>query len=520
MLIYGVEIPEWALLGTTASVLGYWYSTRTFGYFNSKGIPGPKAYPLVGTMGSMYGQSAMESDLLYREQYGKFVGTYEGNYINLLVYDPEFIKEAFIKNFDVFTNRRIIPIGGPIDHSVLNLTDDHWKYVRSSLSPTFTQGKLKKMLPHIQQCADTFVSVTGAEKDGLVQVRERTYAYTSDVIATTAFGLETNAQTNPKSQFIHHARAIVSAFEVLETVWQKVKFTLTMSLILFAPSWFVNFLYDRFGISAFGYDTMQYFEGLVRKALKDRMETSEPGHDFVQTMADSMREVKKSDPDALKDDAGRLWSKKGLTMQEILGNAMIFILAGFQTTADTLLFTFYELAMYPELQQRLYEEIESICDTDELEIDQIQQLKFLDCCINETLRLYPVAIRFDREATKDITIQGIPIKKGSAVTVSPWVVHRDPEYWPNPLEFDPDRFLPENSVDRPSSAFLPFGLGNRACIGNRLALLEMKVAVIQTLKKYRIDKCEETISRPVKWQATASVTPERPIVVKFVARSE
>lgn len=84
-----------------------------------------------------------------------------------------------------------------------------------------------------------------------------------------------------------------------------------LSFSVFAPSWFVNFLYDRFGISAFGYDTMQYFEGLVRKALKDRMETSEPGHDFVQTMADSMREVKKSDPDALKDDAGRLWSKKG-----------------------------------------------------------------------------------------------------------------------------------------------------------------------------------------------------------------
>ena len=69
--------------------------------------------------------------------------TYEGTYVNLMVFDPEFCKEAFIKHFDAFTNRRVIPLGGPMDYSLLNLSDDHWKYVRSTLSPTFTQGKLK-----------------------------------------------------------------------------------------------------------------------------------------------------------------------------------------------------------------------------------------------------------------------------------------------------------------------------------------------------------------------------------------
>lgn len=89
----------------------------------------------------------LDLSFIYRISHKLFClfSTYEGNYINLLVYDPEFIKEAFIKNFEVFTNRRILSFGGPLDHSVLNLTDDHWKYVRSALSPTFTQGKLKKV---------------------------------------------------------------------------------------------------------------------------------------------------------------------------------------------------------------------------------------------------------------------------------------------------------------------------------------------------------------------------------------
>ena len=93
---------------------------------------------------------------------------------------------------------------------------------------------------------------------------------------------------------------------ILQWIWSHF-----LKFLVLAPGWLVTALYDYFKISSLGYDTMMYFEGLVKSALKERMSTAEPGHDFVQTMADSVNEVKRSDPDALKDKDGLVWSKKG-----------------------------------------------------------------------------------------------------------------------------------------------------------------------------------------------------------------
>ncbi|KAF6039306.1 TBXAS1 [Bugula neritina] len=126
---------------------------------------------------------------------------------------------------------------------------------------------------------------------------------------------------------------------------------------------------------------------------------------------------------------------------------------------------------------------------------------------------------FDRMAAEDMVVKGIKVTKGTAVTAGTWVLHRDPEIWENPENFEPGRFSPERWNTTCADAYMPFGLGNRQCIGNRLALIEMKMTIIATLKKFKVTKNDETPTRPLKFKKILGLLPEKPIMVSFEERS-
>jgi len=251
--------------------------------------------------------------------------------------------------------------------------------------------------------------------------------------------------------------------------------------------------------------------------IEDRKSTE--GNDFLQTLTNNLVEAPAGDPDTSISLTGYPWSKKGLTKIEVMGNTILFLSAGFQTTADTMSMIFYELAMNQEEQKKLYEEVTAICVTDEITVEQANQLKYLDYCINETMRLYPQGFRLDRMATEDIEIRGIKVDKGTAVGACVWVMQRSEEYFENPDEFQPERFAPENFTERQASAFMPFGLGNRMCIGNRLALLEMKVTIASVLNGYTMEKTDATPPRPLQFKNGLSLLPKQDMMVSFVERN-
>lgn len=117
----------------------------------------------------------------------------------------------------------------------------------------------------------------------------------------------------------------------------------------------------------------------------------------------------------------------------------------------------------------------------------------MDMVIDETLRLYPPASRFDRIAKNDFEFEGgLKIKKGQGMVVPIHPLHYDPEIYPNPEEFIPERFSEENKKNRDNVAFLPFGIGPRNCIGMRFAMVEMKIMLASILAKYRFVTCEKT----------------------------
>lgn len=120
------------------------------------------------------------------------------------------------------------------------------------------------------------------------------------------------------------------------------------------------------------------------------------------------------------------------------------------------------------------------------------KMKYMDMVIDETLRLYPPATRLDRVANNDYEYEGIKIKKGQIITVPIYALHHDPDYYPNPEKFDPERFNDENRKTRDSMAFMGFGAGPRNCVGMRFALTEIKLLLSIILSNYRFVTCDQT----------------------------
>ena len=171
-----------------------------------------------------------------------------------------------------------------------------------------------------------------------------------------------------------------------------------------------------------------------------------------------------------------------LTDSQVRDNAMTMLLAGHDTTAAGLCWVFYELARHPDLQEAVLREASAVGDRP-LEAADLGRLKLCERFVKESLRLYPPASGvFVREALEDVDIGGYPIRKGDLVQEFSYIVQRDPRWFPDPLRFDPDRFLPENETGRPQFAYFPFGGGPRVCVGQHFAMLEM-IIVLATLAR-------------------------------------
>ncbi|CAD7083750.1 unnamed protein product [Hermetia illucens] len=175
--------------------------------------------------------------------------------------------------------------------------------------------------------------------------------------------------------------------------------------------------------------------------------------------------------------------------------------AGFETSSTTLQFCFYELACNPDIQERTRSHILEVLEAHggELTYEAMVDMKYLDQVICETLRHYPPAGNHFREVTQDYKVPGteFTLKKGTSVMVPVYAVHHDPEYYPDPLKFNPDNFADENVKARPFAAYMPFGEGPRICIGARFAMMQVKIGVIAGLRRYRYTVSTKT-RQPLK----------------------
>lgn len=204
----------------------------------------------------------------------------------------------------------------------------------------------------------------------------------------------------------------------------------------------------------------------------------------------------------MMETKGKLGSGKDFTVDDITAQSFIFLFAGFETTSGLLCFAAHEVAVNPEVQERLHAEIDCVLADSSRELTfEIfnSRLEYLDAVINETVRMYPIIPIVDRECSKSFELPLVlpgakpyVMNEGSHLWLPIYAIQSDPKYFEKPNTFDPDRFLDKKSNLVNSGVYLPFGMATRNCIAKRFALMEAKVALFHIFVRCRLEVCSET----------------------------
>lgn len=202
-----------------------------------------------------------------------------------------------------------------------------------------------------------------------------------------------------------------------------------------------------------------------------------------------------------------------LSDNEIRDEMIIFLFAGQDTTATTLTYTLWSLGRHGEIQDRVAEEVAALGDR-RLTTDDVARLGYTVQVIKEALRLCPPGPTGSRRATRDVEVAGYRVEAGTMLVFGRMSVQRDPTLWTRPLEFDPDRFSPENSKDRDRWQYLPFGGGPRSCIGDHFAMLEATLAIATIIREVQITALDADFPLAVPF----TMVPGGPIRARVVTR--
>ncbi|XP_062587499.1 cytochrome P450 3A11-like isoform X2 [Saccostrea cucullata] len=449
------------------------------------GVKGPPPNLFVGNFKTVAEMGTAEADMMWWREYGDVFGHFNGRSPMLVVADTEMLKEILVKQFQNFTDRAV-PRGfsGDVEENISTQQGNVWKNSRAILSPTFTAGKLRKMDPLLNEAGDKLVQHVKREikENDEVDFANLFGCYTVDVIASTAFGMTVNTQRDSNDKFMEMVSKLIF-----------VKRTSPLLTLAFAIPILARPIAKFFNVSFLNEEASVFFKNAIIKEMTTRDSSKREYVDFIQLMME-----------AYNDDPQKMDGKRGLSSKEIIANCLLFFFAGYETTAATLAYMAYLLALHPDVQRRVYDEIVKELGDEEPGYDNVVKLQYMDMCLSETMRLFPVAPRTDRECVRDTDINGFKIPKGMAVAIPIWILHHSDKLWKDPEKFDPERFTPENKAKMNPYQFMPFGYGPRICIGKRLALTEIKVAMTKILREFELTTCSKT-NIPPKFRNGASL---------------
>uniref|UniRef100_A0A914PGY9 Cytochrome P450 n=1 Tax=Panagrolaimus davidi TaxID=227884 RepID=A0A914PGY9_9BILA len=276
--------------------------------------------------------------------------------------------------------------------------------------------------------------------------------------------------------------------------------------------------------SVVNHEVDEFFTKDLSEVIKHRLndpEAKDKYNDAVQLLLNAMEEENtkftKEDADIISETVEKV-SKKSLTRMEILAQLVVFLAAGYETTATTLHFVTYILSQRPDVQDKVRDEVNEIFgDKNEIGYDDVSKFVYMNAVIDETLRLLPPITRTNRLCQKETVVNGVKFEKGSVFSVPIYAIHHSPDIYENPEEFIPERFLPDESDSRHPMAFLPFGSGPRNCLGMRFAEYELRVTLAWIIKNYKFIPADEKLAWPLELEPTGGlIKPKHELKCKFV----
>ena len=413
-------IIEILLLCLLLLLWAYYEVTKQFDYFQKKGVPFAKpSFP--------FGSRNMKKMILQQITFNKDVSELiDAEFKDVKVFgyfgfgqpiwvinDEELAKQILIKDFDHFVDRRVLQEdfstkrNAIVSSFLTNLKGDQWKKMRTMMSGVFTSGRLKLMTPHMvkvgQQLEEHIGNIIAGkhhssddqgqtEEEGVVELKSLFGMFTLDAIATTGFGIESNSFQDPDNRFREMALVLIGA----KKTW-KSKFIMVRILL--------NVMFPRLakllGIPFFPKAPVDFFTDIIERTYRHRLNTGERRNDIIDLIIDELNAAtsKTSKHKAKKEfesefeknaalDTGDAKFEEAVDKELLLvSNALLFFFAGFDTTSSGMSMIVHNLAKHQAVQDRLAEEITTeLGDTDDINFEALQQLKYLDMVINESFR--------------------------------------------------------------------------------------------------------------------------------------
>ncbi|XP_045477327.1 cytochrome P450 9e2-like [Harmonia axyridis] len=505
---------------------------KKYTYWKEKGVVQDLAVPVFGLNWKLLTHQASNIEIfqyLYdKHKKERYIGVYDFLTPIVIIKDPDLLQEVLIKKFEHFTDHRpTIPSDvDPLwNKNVANLKGNKWKEMRSSLSPSFTSNKMRVMFVLMEQCAKNFVQYFLLKNEEIVEteIRESFSRYISDVIASTCFGYQCNSMIDPDNEF--YVKGLQASYDM--SFWRHVK----SSLLRVFP-WMSKVI----KVTRFGDDCTRFFRDVIKENVEFRDKNNVKRPDMITLLMEARNESP-SNQDKDKNDSRFLIyelnasaSKKkiDLTVDDIAANAMVFFFAGFSTTTSLLCFMTYELAVNPDIQKKLLEEIDSLRKkTEKINYEDLNELSHLHMIISETMRKYPPFCRNDRRCTKSFTIKNeeypeksFTIEAGHDIWFPIYALHHDSQYWPEPEKFIPERFSPENKKNIKPGTYLPFGIGPRGCMGYRFVLQTVKILFYELLSEFEIIPVAKTAIPCQLSKNTSHVIPGKGFWFGFKRREQ
>lgn len=380
---------------------------------------------------------------------------------------PDTVARAFVEHHDSFERKSPQMRHGlaPLLGDGLFISDgETWRRRRKIVAPIIHVSHLPLFAPvMVQAAAETAERWASSGRLLPVNILTEMATLTAEIICRTIFGQRLGAA---------HAAEIVAAF----SEYQRLIGQLDLAYFLGLPDWLPRFHSPAIRRSA------KRIHEVLEQVIRDCREQLSSGDASMIRLLLEARDSETGEP--LDDSALR-------------NEAAVIFMAGHETTANSLAWTWYLLSQVPKVEERLHAEIAQVLGDRLPNLDDVPKLTYTRAVFEETIRLYPPVPLLARQAVRDETIRGRPVPAGSLVIVVPWLLHRHRKFWGMPDHFIPERFLPENAELRVRNAYVPFSVGPRICAGAAFGLTEGILCIATLAQCVRFRLAPDALVTPV-----------------------
>ena len=436
--------------------------------------PGPPPNLIRSLFGAMQ-QNPLDYFTAMAQQYGDVSGMRIGKFRSLFINHPDLIEDVLVNNARLYLKGRILRANKYLfGEGLLTSEGDFWLRQRRLAQPAFHRARVNAYAATMGEYTEQLIGMwrDGEERD----IHEEMMQLALRIVSKTLFDADVTRD----------AKEIGETLDVLLQI--AANFGRTILVPLWVPS--PRNIRAKLGIKR--------LEKVIYRIIAERRASGRDTGDLLSILLQA------------QDEDGTHMDDRQLRDETIT-----LFLAGHETTANTLAWTWWLLAQNPAVEKKFHEELDGVLGGRVPEVDDLPKLAFLNNVLTESLRLYPTAWGMARLAAEEHEIAGYPVREGYGVAFAQWVIHRDARWFDAPLEFRPERWENGLAKQLPRFAYFPFGGGPRQCIGNTFALMEASVVLATIGQKFRFQLVPNHKVTPL---ASITLRPKNGIQVTLEAR--